>query len=128
MTLPDSAIRLVAAGALLCASFAAPAAGQGKASGAEARYQSDRAACSSISTQQDRATCLREAGAALQEARRGGLTESSQYEQNRLARCDLQPASDRGDCIRRMNGEGVVTGSVEGGGVYRELRTTVPSQ
>ena len=30
--------------------------------------------------------------------------------------------------LRRMHGEGTVSGSVESGGIYRELRTTVPAQ
>ena len=124
MTFPISAIRFLAIPALLCAS-AAMAAGQ---SNADARYQRDRAACMNGDTNQDRATCLKEAGAARQEARRGGLTESSEYERNKMARCDLQPANDRQDCIRRMNGEGTISGSVEGGGIYRELRTTVPAK
>lgn len=93
---------------------------------ARSDYQRDRAACMAGQTSQDRATCLKEAGAALQEARRGRLeTRDSQYEQNRLSRCDRQPAQDRPDCIRRMNGEGTVSGSVDGGGILRELVTPV---
>lgn len=128
MNLTVSALRFVAVGALLSSAMVF-AADRGSRSDAEARYQRDRAACINGETHQDRATCLREAGAALQEARRGGLTaDASQYERNRLARCDLQPADDREDCIRRMNGEGTVSGSVEGGGIYRELRTIVPAK
>ena len=69
------------------------------------------------------------AGAALQEARRGRLDDGdAQFERNRLLRCDRQPAEDRPDCVRRMNGEGVTSGSVEGGGIYRELVTPVAPQ
>ena len=65
----------------------------------------------------------------MQAAKRGRLGDGqSSYEQNRLARCDRLPAGDREDCVRRMHGEGTVSGSVEGGGIYRELRTTVPAQ
>jgi len=89
-------------------------------------YQRDRAACINGQTAQDRTTCLREAGAALQEARRGRLDDGqAQFEQNRLLRCDSQPAQDRPDCVRRMNGEGSTSGSVEGGGILRELVTPV---
>ena len=102
------------------------AADRGGPSDAQAVYLRDRAACNSGQTNQDRATCLREAGAALQEARRGGLEDGDgQFERNRLLRCDLQPPEDRGDCVRRMNGEGFTSGSVEGGGIYRELVTPV---
>jgi hypothetical protein len=93
---------------------------------AQAVYQRDRAACNSGQTSQDRATCLKEAGAALVEARRGGLDDGrGQLERNRLLRCDNQPLQDREDCVRRMNGEGMTSGSVDGGGILRELATPV---
>jgi hypothetical protein len=96
---------------------------------AQARYRQDRAACMSGQSQQDRATCLREADAALQEAKRGRSGDAQgSYEQNQLLRCDRLAAGDREDCRRRMRGEGTVSGSVEGGGIYRELRTTVPAE
>ena len=121
------ALSAFAAGALLVAGMAA-AAGD-SLSEAQARYQQDRAACISGQSNQDRATCLREAGAALQEAKRGRSGDQpSSYEKNQLARCDRLAGEDRDDCLRRMRGEGTVSGSVEGGGIYRELRTTVPAQ
>lgn len=93
----------------------------------QAVYQKDRTDCMKGETNQERATCLREAGAALQEARRGRLAnDETQFERNRLLRCESQPAADRADCRRLLNGEGVTKGSVAGGGVYRELTTTVP--
>ena len=120
-----SVITLYAAGALFA--VAASAAGPGT-TGAQAQYQKDRAACMSGKSNQDRATCLQEAGAALAEARRGGLTttDDSTYLTNNMARCVPLPAADQEDCVRRMNGEGTVKGSVEEGGIYRELRRTVP--
>jgi len=97
-------------------------AGSGRQPGSDVTYQKDRAACMDGRANQDRDTCLREAGAARQEAKRGQLTESPErYEQNRFARCEKQPPQDREDCIRRMNGEGTTSGSVESGGIYREL-------
>ncbi len=94
----------------------------------QARYQAERAACLEGRTNQDRATCLREAGAALQEARRGHLEDDeSAFYRNRVVRCNPLPPDDRQDCIRRMNGEGIVRGSVEEGGIYRETRTVVPA-
>ena len=114
-------------GALLVAGMAVAAGG--KLAEAQARYRQDRAACNSGQSQQDRATCLREAGAALEAAKRGRIgDEQSSYEKNQLIRCERLPAQDREDCLRRMRGEGTVSGSVESGGVYRELRTTVPAQ
>ena len=78
-----------------------------------------------------RDSSVREARAARQEARRGRLTENAtpdQQERNRYARCDAHAAQDRDYCMRRMNGEGTVSGSVEGGGILRELTVTVPAQ
>ena len=75
-------------------------------------------------TSQDRATCLQEASAALQESGRGNLNDGqSDFERNRLLRCEKQPPEDRQDCVRRMSGEARTSGSVEGGGVLRELVT-----
>jgi len=126
-TILSLGVAACAAGALLAAGMAAAAGGN--LAEAQARYQQDRAACNSGQSYQDRATCLREAGAALQEARRrSGGDEHSAYEQNRLNRCERLPAADREDCLRRMRGEGSVSGSVEGGGIYRELRRTVPAE
>lgn len=112
---------------ILLAMFAGTAAAAGGNAAADAQkvYQRDRAACLSGTTGQDRAACLREASAALQEAKGGRLGNSdAEFERNRLLRCDQQPAEDRAACIRRMNGEGFTSGSVKGGGIYREL--TVP--
>lgn len=97
---------------------------------AKTRYQQERSFCMSGKSQQDQATCLKEAGAAYQEARRGRLTvEAGRYQQNQRLRCNAhQDADDREDCLRRMRGEGTVSRSFEGGSVYRELRTTVPAK
>lgn len=125
--IPSLVLPACAVAALLFAGMAAAAGGTPSA--AQARYQQDRAACISGQSNEDRATCLREAGAALQAAKRGRLgDDSGAYEQNRLARCAPLPAGDREDCVRRMHGEGTVKGSVEAGGTFTELRTTVPAQ
>lgn len=93
-------------------------AGSALAETAQATYQRERAACLSGQTHQDRATCLKEASAALAESRRGGLTAASGLN---AERCNALDGSDRAACVARMNGAGVVKGSVEGGGLYREL-------
>ncbi len=125
--IPFLALSAFALGATLAAGMAAAAGGS--LSDAQARYREDRAACMSGQAYQDRRTCLREAAAALAEAKRGRLGErDSAYERNQLLRCEHQSGEDREDCVRRMRGEGTVSGSVEGGGVYRELRRTVPAK
>lgn len=115
---------LMLGGALLAV---APAAAQSTAPGARSNpqsgYQAERAACMRRPAGDERRTCLREMGAAQQEARRGGLTApgEAEYEKNRLARCQVhKTAEDRALCERLMK-EGTVSGSVEGGGIYREL-------
>ncbi len=92
-------------------------------------YQQELAVCGH--NQQDRAACIREAGAARQEAARGGLTGAPDYRANALARCALQQMpGDRRDCEARVlggsgNTSASVEGSVMGGGVIRESVTTV---
>jgi hypothetical protein len=90
--------------------------------GASARYESERAACASISEPESRSACLREAAAARAEMQRGQLAGESDYQRNALARCQLLPASDQELCRRRMLDQGTVSGSVSDGGIYREYR------
>ena len=105
----------------------APTFAQPAAPGTDARMQRERARCDGI--QQDRAACLREAGAAQQEARRDGLTNPapSTEASNALDRCKLQPPSAQPECEARIKGTGKTTteGSVMGGGVIRETVTPV---
>lgn len=117
--------RLAAATALAALStasaFAAPSAG---ASDAEARYKAERAKCMSGTSNQDRATCLKEAGAARDEARRQRLDDvAPTYQQNAKARCNALSGDDLKDCLARIQGAGTTSGNAESGGVYRETRT-----
>jgi hypothetical protein len=47
-----------------------------------ATIQKERADCMNGNSQQDRTTCMREAGAAKQEAQRGNLRDSGDYQAN----------------------------------------------
>jgi hypothetical protein len=98
------------------------AAGQGKLSQAQAAYQQERARCLRGESGQARSTCLKEAGAAYGEVRRGGLTNApgTDLARNATHRCDAQPAADRDACVQRITGAGTVKGSVSGGGLIRE--------
>lgn len=113
--------------ALALTALAGPVLAGTAASAATQQYKLDRAACMRGATNQERATCLKEAGAVLREARRGGMGKStdSQLANNRIARCDAQPAADREDCLRRMGGEGSTSGSAQQGGIARELTRPV---
>ncbi|HEY6966148.1 MAG TPA: hypothetical protein VI229_01660 [Burkholderiales bacterium] len=112
IALPFAAMLLAAAGAVLAAAPAEPRLN---------RY---------VDSYEGKDPAKREAGAASDEARRGILGKNdnpAEFEHNRLARCDKHTGEDRDLCIRRMNGEGTVSGSVQGGGILRELRVQVPA-
>ena len=107
-------------GTVFAASKTAPA-------GAQARYLQERSVCLKGLSNQDRATCLREASAAFAEARRGGLGVGAQpYERNAHRRCEQLPDDDRRACDARMQGQGSTSGSASAGGLYRELVTPGP--
>lgn len=53
---------------------------------------------------QDRATCLKEAGAALEESKKHAFAASDgELAENRQKRCEALPSPDREDCSARMN-------------------------
>jgi hypothetical protein len=89
-------------------------------------YQAEVQACKSGKTQQDQATCLKEARNAAAEKNRGRLNAYGEHEQNAMARCDVHStAEDRAACQARVMGMGSVDGSVAGGGLIREVETVV---
>lgn len=110
-------------------SAASPAAHADDLADAQARYRQDMAVCNDGKSNQDVATCRLEARNALAEARRSRLNDSpAQYQQNALRRCDAHQGDDRSACEARMRGEGRAEGSVEGGGILREIVTEMPGQ
>jgi hypothetical protein len=97
---------------------------------AEARYAREKQRCESGRSNQDMATCMKEAGAALEEARRHALDTgdtAATRRANAVARCLPLPEAERRDCEARMVA-GTTEGSVGSGGVLRELTVieTVP--
>ncbi|MCY1196540.1 hypothetical protein D9M72_78830 [compost metagenome] len=122
------AATLCAAGLMLAAGAVHAADATGRGAG-QSQYQQDVAACKSGATGQDQAACMREAGAAQQEARRQNLKEGStdQYQQNMIDRCNRLPAASRQDCVTQMTSPTNVRGSVQGGGVLRETVIQVPA-
>lgn len=105
----------------------APAAAAGDP---EARFQKERAACLANSAQQERSACLKEAGAARDEARRsrlGNADEARALRDNALQRCKSVRPEDRDGCERMARGEGTASGTAAGGGVLKELRTVEPA-
>ena len=122
---PTRMALIVAAAGLL--PFAAQAQGTSMAD-MQARYQADMQRCATLADAESQRTCRQEAGAAIQEARRGRLvTNQSNTSANAAARCARLPTAQRSDCERLMSdGSTVEHGSVSGGGVLRELSITVP--
>ncbi len=120
-----SSLRLVAAAALFGLGANAVVAAEGRTSAEiQSRYEQERALCLKGMTSQDRATCLREAGAARDAAVKGQLKEGSpDYRSNAKTRCEALPADQVQDCLARARGEGGRSGSVEGGGILRQTVT-----
>ncbi len=112
---------------LLAAALAASpaiAAGQSSAAASEARYQRDAAVCLSRGYKGARNECLSDASTAR--ASREPVTidpDPGRYARNALQRCEALKDADRADCVARMQGQGTTSGSVAGGGIYRELVT-----
>lgn len=100
------------------------------AAAAKSVYVQERADCEAGRSQQDRATCLKEAGAAAEEKKRNGLANPGSARQNAAQRCQALPPKDKVDCLARIEGPAsanqqvTTSGSVGGGGVIRETKTT----
>jgi len=101
---------------------------QPAADGSRARFDAERKACRAGLTGKDTQTCLTEAHNAYGERRRGADLQVSPEEllYNRLRRCEVHQGPERTDCEARMRGQGQTSGSVDGGGLLRELTTVVP--
>lgn len=97
---------------------------------AQTTYEQDRAACLRSDSQHERTSCLREAAAVRAQSKtRTPMMNSSPESrlQNALKRCTELPPENKAICERMVRGEGSVSGSVEGGGLIRELVTPVPA-
>ncbi len=122
------------AAAALAGALAAPwaFAADPAATEAHARYMKERADCEAGRTAEDKATCLKEAGAAQEERKRKTLDNSGSPVANATDRCNVVPAKDKADCLARVLGpvksnQTVTTsGSVVGGGMIKETTTTTP--
>jgi hypothetical protein len=93
---------------------------------ASGNYQQEVRACMTGKTQQDQATCLREARNAQGDKKRGVLDNAgAKFDANATARCDVLKGEDKAACQARVMGYGTTTGSVAGGGLLREVETVV---
>jgi hypothetical protein len=132
MTAPDSARSLKSLVSFgVAALLAVTAATAQVASGttgidASGSYQHELQSCLSGKTQQDQATCLKEARNAQGDKKRGLLDNAGgRFEANATARCDVLAGEEKAACQARMMGFGSTTGSIAGGGLLREVETVV---
>ena len=92
-----------------------------------ARYKQERAACMVKQDPADRSACLQDAVVGQAAALRDRPKDlDPNYAANQLKRCQALPVNLRKDCLSRMRGHGTVSGSVDSGGIYRELVTITP--
>lgn len=90
-------------------------------------YQQERQVCLSGQSNQSQQTCLREAGAAMQQNMAAkNQASAEQMGANAVQRCDAFAGDARQSCMARMQGQGTTHGSVAAGGILREL--TEPAQ
>lgn len=92
---------------------------------AASRYHREVRACRDGHTAQDPATCLKEARSARAERQHGTPEPASHtdFQANALLRCNPLRGDDKVACQARVLGYGNSSGSVEGGGVLREVET-----
>ena len=96
---------------------------------AQARFNKEMAVCKEGRSNQDQATCEREARNALADAKKGVLDNGdARFRKNARARCEALQGDDRKDCLSRARGEGAVEGSVAAGGTLTETTTIVPAK
>lgn len=115
---------LVMAAVFVCTAAVAGGADKSSARAEGERYRQE---CMAGKTHQARATCLKEANNYLADLRKHPAKFESNVNAsiaaNAKARCEPLSGSERAACVARVSGQGKVEGSVEGGGIYRELVT-----
>ena len=91
---------------------------------AAAADQPARARCAYGIATDGSSNCMSKADFEVAQSRQAALDrDPAQYKRNALTRCEGLTGADRQDCLVRIDGKGTTSGSVEGGGIYRELVT-----
>lgn len=93
-------------------------------------YQEALSHCKTL-TGDARVNCQRDAHAAYNDRNRKHTSPDKQMlEQNRIARCNRLPESQRQACIEVMQGQHntQIRGSVEGGGILRHTTIEIPGE
>jgi hypothetical protein len=113
---------------VLCGTFAAvpvwaaPTTDPAELAQLAARNRQERADCLSVQEAGARADCVRDANVAYGHQKRNRATDiDPPFAKNVTRRCDALSGDENRDCLARMDGQGKTSGSVEDGGIYREL-------
>jgi len=89
-------------------------------------YKKEVQACLNGQSQQDQATCLREASnARAEKSNRKSTATNTDLSANATARCNVLTGEDKAACTARVLGYGSESGSVAGGGVLSKVETVV---
>ena len=88
-----------------------------------AKFEQDKANCLVGKAGAERNACMKEATKARNSARNAPIYDDATYRHNKFDRCRVLSGDEARDCFARMKGEGTTSGSVEGGGIYREKVT-----
>ena len=88
-------------------------------------YERDRAACESGRSTQERSLCLQDVTVAYRMPHTGKPydLDPRTYLRNQELRCSPLKGDELEACLARMRGAGMKDGSVQTGGIYRELTT-----
>jgi hypothetical protein len=124
------AVLLVMGGALHAVPAAATDKAPRQAPTLSAQLQQDLAHCNRPGSTLPVAECRREVYAAYEHARKKGgrAAQPAPHSDNRFRRCEPLQGEYREACIARIEGQGEVRGSVESGGIFRELTIVTPAR
>jgi hypothetical protein len=90
-------------------------------------YQQERAWCLANTLGEEQVSCLKNSGAAQAEKRSGTIdSNGANFGANALLRCDALATDDRAACQARVLGYGKTSGSVQGGGIIKQIETVTP--
>jgi hypothetical protein len=109
--------------------FCLPSSCEAKSDGKVTQNSARAARCPYGIAQDGTHNCMSKAEFDITSSRQAALdSDPAQYMRNALMRCESLKGDDRSDCMSRIRGAGTVSGSVEGGGLYRELVTIIPGK
>jgi hypothetical protein len=125
---PRNAASYVVFGALFAVAAAAAQVSVAEDAGIDnsGKYNQERAWCVANTQGDERAACLRDSGAAQAEKRGGTLDNNdANFAANAMQRCEALAGADRAACKARVMGYGSASGSVQGGGIIKQVETVV---